>query len=108
MNHYSRRKAEEQNCLHSIHQEHTLCFYMRNRDNYIVSFRYHSIDPYDVAFPGKTVMVGGCRSVTGNAESREAILEECKLLNVQGWDSILMGCSRLNGKSLVLSMLFQK
>ena len=63
---------------------------MRNRDNYIVSFRYHPIDPYDVAFPGKTVKVG-CRIAEDKAKSaeREALFEECKQLNVQGRDSIL-------------------
>ena len=63
---------------------------MRNRDNYIVSFRYHPIDPYDVAFPGKTVKVG-CRVAEDKAKSaeREALFEECKQLNVQGRDSIL-------------------
>ena len=87
--HY-RRKAEEQNCLHSIHQEHTLCFYMRNRDNYIVSFRYHPIDPYDVAFPGKTVTVGhGFADVITRFAKREALLEEIKQLNVQGRHSIV-------------------
>ena len=64
---------------------------MRNRDNYIVSFRYHPIDPYDVSFPGKTVKVG-CRVADDKARiaEREAILEECKQLNVQGRDSIRM------------------
>ena len=84
-NKLKRRKAEEQNCMHSIHQEHTLCFYMRNRDNYIVSFRYHPIDPYDVAFPGKTLNVGiGDRDEFARKAEREALVEECKQLSVQG------------------------
>ena len=63
---------------------------MRNRDNYIVSFRYHPIDPYDVAFPGKTVTVGcGVADDISRLAKREALLEECKQLNVQGRHSIV-------------------
>ena len=63
---------------------------MRNRDNYIVSFRYHPIYPYDVAFPGKTVTVGdGFADEIARLAKREAFLEECKQLNVQGRHSIV-------------------
>ena len=50
---------------------------MRNRDNYIVSFRYHAIDPYGVAFPEKTI------DIEPIVQDVEQLTERNRQLNVQ-------------------------